>query len=239
MSEQESQPESVTAEHLPARRGPGRPGNILKVAPPRSLPERIGKIQEYHNCAIASLAQGAMYALLCGFELHAARAALRHGEWEPWVEKHCPFSSRTALRYMDAAERKVKDIPNLTRVSDFALGVSPQALHEDQRRQLIDAIKNATDGESIRQMYLDLGIITEPKARGGHHPALDPKKLTAEEALQADRKMALETWKAVGETLLREGVKVKSWKLLDPHVLDVVAKLMAGVVEDMKEFGKK
>ena len=169
MGEIDRQEQEFADSALPVKRGRGRPPNILQIAPARDLPDRVRVINEYHESAMTCLAQGAMYAILCGFELIAARSQTRHGQWETWVEEHCPFSSRTAIRYMEAAQRKYKDIPNLTHVSDFALGVAPHTLQPEQRMQLIDAVKFATDGESVRQLYLELGLVKsqEPRKIGG------------------------------------------------------------------------
>ena len=166
-----------------AKRPVGRPGNILRLTEDRPLPERIKVIADYHEAARATLAQGAMYALLCGFELHAAHAQVgRYGNWEKWVESNCPFSLSTAWRYMQAAERKAKDIPNLALVKDFALGVSPHLLAPAKRDQLFDIVRTATDGESIRQLYLDLGLIKGPhKNAGGYIPPAEGVKLFAQE----------------------------------------------------------
>lgn len=189
----------------------GRKANLLTIAPPRELPERANMIRQYHEAAVATFAQGAMYALLCGFELHAARAQLRHGEWGEWVERHCPFTARTAWNYMQAAERKFKEIPNLKRVSDFSLGVSSHDLHPDQRAQLVDAVRDATDGVSIRQLYLDLGLMSgAPTARTNPGDSFADDDTARRAKKRMARALASEKWPLVVGAL-REFVLVRNY----------------------------
>jgi hypothetical protein len=197
----------------------GRAANLLQITGVRALPERADAIREYHVGAMTRMAQGAMYALLCGYELHAARAQLRHGQWEAWVAANCPFTTMTAWRYMQAAERKFKEIPNLTRVKDFALGVSPRDLQPEQRQELIEAVRFATDGDSWRQLCLDLGLIKDSprKALGGYHPRKDQGEDATEEAR---RMTADESWREHIAWLRIEGLKRKSWGYLDKAVLE-------------------
>ncbi len=214
---------------LPEKRGPGRPANILKIAPPRPMPERIRVINEYHQCLMATFAQGAMYAILIGFELHAARATVQHGEWEGWVAANCEFHPATAWRYMQAAERKAKDIPNLARVQDFALGVAPHALAQKQREELFDCVRQATDGETIRQLYLELGLSKQPPQLGGHHPRQGEAPTDAE--LTAARKqMALDVWKDL-EKRLSQWFAKHQYELLSDLDLQNVREVLKGAMK--------
>ena len=173
-SEVRSQDSEVgTAEiHHVAKRGRGRPPNILQIVGDKPIQERVKVIREYHQAAYACVAQGAMYAILTGFELIAARAQIGHGYWKSWVAQNCPFTYRTACNYMEAAQRKYPQIPKVQHVSSFALGVAPHLLPPAQREELIEAVRYATDGESVRQLYLDLGLIKPPpdySRLGGDH----------------------------------------------------------------------
>jgi hypothetical protein len=70
---------------------------------------------------------------------------------------------------MECAERKYKQIPEIKTISDFAIGVAPSSLSESQRNRLIDVVQDATDELTIRQMYLELGVMkAPPKDRGGN-----------------------------------------------------------------------
>lgn len=213
----------------------GRRANILKVAPERSLEERSTVIHDYHHAARTAYAQSAMYALLCGFELHAARAQLSHGQWEGWVKDNCPFTCSTAWRYMEAAKRKFKEIPNLAHVQDFAVGVSPLALPAPQRDKLIDAVKEATDGQTWRQLGLALGLMSKPKTGyQKHHPR---KEISAEDAVRLETEAARKTWQDLAQTLDFEGLQQQTWGMLEKAekealvgLLDKVSKLIKKVL---------
>lgn len=53
------------------------------------------------HLAVAKAMTGAVeQALLAGETLHAAKAAIAHGEWRAWLQANCHFSARTAQVYM-------------------------------------------------------------------------------------------------------------------------------------------
>jgi len=147
-----------TPEVLPAKRGVGRPLKILELMPKRTMPERIQTIKEYHGQALQMLAQGAMYAVMCGLELHMAKTQVPHGKWGEWVENECPFSCRTAERYMEAAEGTLQRISNPTVLSDLT-SLLGRELSPNQRTMLLGEVKKSVGGETMWQLYLDLGIV--------------------------------------------------------------------------------
>jgi len=231
--------EVLNPETLPARRG--RPPNILQIAPDRPMEDRIRIINEYHDAARLCYAQSAMYVILCGFELHAARATIGHGEWEKWVEYNCPFTARTAYNYLQAAERKAKDIPNLKHVSDFALGKSPMLLSAPEREQLVETIKAATDGETARQLYLDLGIIKPPRtspANGGNHH----KETLAERLAKASRQMEMlqgpDQWNLIVKYLREFALQKKRYVYVEPGILEAGIESINECVRAIKKGAK-
>jgi len=155
------------------RTGPGRPAKVLEMVPDRTLPERAQVIGEYHESARAAGAQAVLYAIMAGFELMAARAQLRHGQWEAWLKAHCPVHPATAWRYMELAERRTKQLPNLARVQDLTRQLAPHEWTPAQREQVMAAVRDATVGESVKQLYLDLGIVKgDPYQAGGFAPLI-------------------------------------------------------------------
>jgi hypothetical protein len=104
---------------------------------------------------------------------------------------------------MQAAERKAAQIPNLAQCARFALGVSPTDLAPEQRKQLMAAVKDATDGQSWKQMGLELGIFSPPKALGGdnlflswvreHYPELEAQTKTRRD-LPKDIRAEWDAW---------------------------------------------
>jgi hypothetical protein len=160
---------AATPEVIAPARGRGRPRSYLKIVEERSPEERIQSIRDHHFAVHTSMAQAAMHAVLCGFELMAAKKDVGHGGFEEWIEQNCPFCLRTARNYIQCAERKYKQIAEVKEVSDFAIGVAPSMLDDPQRQRLIEAVKDSTDGITIQQMYLDLGVTKPPpKDRGGN-----------------------------------------------------------------------
>lgn len=216
------------------KRGVGRPSNILKLVEDRSLPERIGKIAEYHQAAKLCYSQSALYVIMCGFELHAARAQIGHGGWEKWVHENCPFTTQTAWNYLQAAERKAKDIPNLQRVGDFALGVSPLQLTAHQQADLFEIIHQATNEQTARQLYLELGLMKNPEARQGTAAATG--KPSVMDQLEAQRLSAHKHWisKVCGQQMCGRFTK-DSWRLLSPEDLETLRNVLSNLLQDIKE----
>jgi hypothetical protein len=138
----------------------------MEIVETRTLPQRAKKIGEYHKAAMTAAAYTAVYAVLCGLELLAARAQVRHGNWDTWVEDNCPFNRVTAWRYMQAAERKAKDLPNVYGRKHL-LDTHPHLLPEKDRAELITAVTDAVDQQSWTELQLDLGLRTPEKPKGG------------------------------------------------------------------------
>ena len=44
-----------------------------------------------------------------GAKLNEAKAILKHGDYQPWMEENFSFGYRTAKRYMDVAQAKMTD----------------------------------------------------------------------------------------------------------------------------------
>jgi hypothetical protein len=143
------------------------------MVPVRTLPERAAVIGDYHESARAAGAQAVLYAIMAGFELMAARAQIRHGQWQAWLKAHCPVSQMTAWRYMELAERRTKQVANLTPVLDLTRQLAPHEWTPAQREQIVQAVREATKGEMVKQLYLDLGIVGgDPYHAGGFAPLL-------------------------------------------------------------------
>jgi hypothetical protein len=62
-------------------------------------------VNEAHRLARSSAESAVQYAIRCGELLLAKKAELEHGEFMPWVETNCEFSTRHARRYMEAASK--------------------------------------------------------------------------------------------------------------------------------------
>jgi hypothetical protein len=198
-------------EVLPPQRGPGRPPKYMEIVETRTLPQRAKKIGEYHKAAMTAAAYTAVYAVLCGLELLAARAQVRHGNWDTWVEDNCPFNRVTAWRYMQAAERKAKDLPNVYGRKHL-LDTPPHLLPEKDRAELITAVTDAVDQQSWTELQLDLGLRTPEKPKGGaREGAGRPTKTEAERSKQAGATGECDEL----ERELSRFVLGKTWQYLD------------------------
>jgi hypothetical protein len=64
------------------------------------------EINEEHRLCGALARDALGHALRVGELLTKAKATVAHGEWLPWIEKHCEFSIRTAQGYIRLHERR-------------------------------------------------------------------------------------------------------------------------------------
>jgi hypothetical protein len=70
------------------------------VAPVRSLPDLAQRINVEHAACMAAAQDAISRAIEVGRLLVEAKGQVKHGEWTPWIEKHCPFGDREAQHYM-------------------------------------------------------------------------------------------------------------------------------------------
>lgn len=61
-------------------------------------------INEAHRLARSTAESAVQYAIQCGQLLAAKKQALKHGEFQQWVEQNCEFSYSTCNRYMKAGQ---------------------------------------------------------------------------------------------------------------------------------------
>lgn len=187
----------------------GRPPKALAAVGAKPLRERVALIVDHHAQAQTHAAQAVLHAIFCGMELIAARREVPDGEWTPWIETNVPFSSSTVYKYMDAAEKQTKAIPELTKIAGWSLGVSPATLPEKQRLQLIQAVSEATDGETMaailgkgKRTYDHIGGNAKLRAwLAEHHPE---SKARAVEELTEEQVEEWEEYEAQQRAVLAE-----------------------------------
>jgi hypothetical protein len=78
--------------------------------------EQAGKATEFAKSSVC-------HGLNVGQMLAEAKAELTHGEWEPWIEKNCPFGSRQARKLMRLA-REWPQIEESIRTCGSVLGIN-------------------------------------------------------------------------------------------------------------------
>jgi hypothetical protein len=61
------------------------------------LADLAAQIEREHGFAVSAARNAVEHVVRCGRLLREAKAKLPHGQWLPWLEKHCPsVSIRTA-----------------------------------------------------------------------------------------------------------------------------------------------
>ena len=92
------------------------------------------EINEAHRLARSSAETAVEHAIRCGQLLLEKKAAMRHGEWIPWIEANCEFDRFSAAKYMKAAN--VASTAHLD--SDSRLALSREIWGNNCRRQKPD-----------------------------------------------------------------------------------------------------
>lgn len=105
--------------------------------------------------------QAAHYAILIGLQLQSLKPSIAHGSWETLFgaeDEHdgrFVFSVESAKRYMRAAEGAVAARLNQKEAKALRASAATGRI-DDQAAALL---RKAADGQTLRQLYLDLGII--------------------------------------------------------------------------------
>jgi Protein of unknown function (DUF3102) len=86
-----------------------------------SLTDLAARISAEHQASAAAMQRGVEHAIAAGDLLIEARGRLKHGQWLPWLTKHCAMSERTAQLYMRLARGKSELEANPQRVADMTM----------------------------------------------------------------------------------------------------------------------
>lgn len=219
----------------------GRPPKILKMVPSRSLDERAGVINNYHNSAEAAYGQACRFAVLCGMELLAAKEEAPHGEWMPWIEQNCKFTHMTASRYMLLATRAIPVIQDKYPVFTDWNVVAPSQMNTESRELLLTAVRDMTDHHTIQELQLELGII-KPKVEGTPGGANNPygragNPATVMDRAEAEKIRANKDWSDVCR-LIVTGCQVKNYRHIERKRLVEIYETMQSVANELQEYLK-
>jgi len=88
------------------------------------------KINAEHEAAFGSAREALEHARRAGELLLEAKAALKHGEWLPWIESNCKFGERTARNYMQLATGWERLQEKSATVADLGLREALQLLDD-------------------------------------------------------------------------------------------------------------
>ena len=73
-----------------------------------TLDELANGIKDKHSKVLFSFQSSVTHAMEVGDWLNAAKAKVKHGQFEAWVVDHCKLSDRTARRYMEMARDRTQ-----------------------------------------------------------------------------------------------------------------------------------
>jgi len=171
-------------EHVTAEIVPTSPTDL-------AISSEIDEINILHDLAQADaerakqIAERAcQHAVILGIKLETLKSRVPHGQWGTLFASPASdagqighsdrfdFSIETAKRYIRAAQGALSrpGLPAAAKKRLLALA-APDAQVTDQH---YDDLSKATAGQTLRQLYLDLGIIragaTETSGSGGYHP---------------------------------------------------------------------
>jgi hypothetical protein len=171
------------------------------------------------EAARAKAAEASHYAILCGSRLEALKETLPYGEWGKLFTDRKNLTAVSAQNgecaefdfSQDTASRYINLVKNLRAEQNLSKKASTRLLTIAEAPE-IDAdsrawLEKLTEGRGLRQLYLDLEIITskdkEPKAAKDPAPVLPPKS-EAQRRLEDSREW-WGTWREQGEKLVRMG----------------------------------
>jgi len=128
-----------------------------------------------HRNGMLATAQAACWLVLAGFALREKKKEIGHGRWLKWVAANCEYSERAMNNYMGLAEgiaaraKKKGAALGDMRAEDFhaLLEKSAGTLDEAEQLRLLKAVHGLTGEETIKQLYLDFGIIKPAHRPGG------------------------------------------------------------------------
>jgi hypothetical protein len=184
----------------------------------------ISEINQFHRRATGAAEaarrhseEACHYALLAGTRLEQLRDSTPHGQWEGMFSNRnltsnvahngeCAgfdFSVDTARRYMEAAKRirMEQSMSGIAQKKLIAIADAPEL--DETSRAFLDKL---TAGRTLRQLYLDLEIITAPAPKEKPEKPAPPHigKTEKQDRLEDAREM-LQVWQDAWEKFVRQG----------------------------------
>lgn len=215
---------------------------VVSIAEARTIEERGKVIRQHFFDAKAHVEIGAMHALQAGVELCAVKSELKHGQWLDWVKDNCPFSEDTAQKYMQAAIRRAGQLANTERARYLLPEKPVEAFTEEERKRLTEALQASSEGVSIRQLYLDLGMTSSDPNKQTPKLLGDGKANPLAE-LEFHKGQAIEVFNAIliplGKYILEKGKAADNFlNLLDQAQYETLRKALEEAAERMVEWKK-
>jgi hypothetical protein len=130
------------------------------------LADLAARIVAEHEACKDAVKRGAEHVMRAGDLLIEAKALLQHGQWLPWLAKHCAFSDRTAQLYMRLAKRRPEIEANPQRVADLSLRGAVAMLAPDEADKALAGGREIVD--RVREVAARLGDAVEITMRDLH-----------------------------------------------------------------------
>src|SRR5262249_6779044 len=103
------------------------------IIPPDELSALAVIANKEHEATVSGLRCALEHALTAGAALVKAQDALRHGQWLPWLARHCP----------DISERSARNYMTLARARETVLDANRQSVADLSVRGALGLIKQA------------------------------------------------------------------------------------------------
>lgn len=111
-------------------------------------------VNEAHRLARSTAENAVQYAVQCGRLLVAKKAEMKHGEFQPWIERHCDFAYSTASRYMKAAQNSTAvEISTLSRL--FPSGRASEGPKLDTPKGTVSVVNPEPQGNGTEETGAD------------------------------------------------------------------------------------
>jgi hypothetical protein len=159
-------PDSVEADPLPA--------SLPQWLRPDSA-ERLRRVLRCRTSIERNLKETAVDVVMVGLDLIALKKQVGHGHWADVLGKYLEpagITERHAQRYMQVADGARKVIARQAQVDPSRLLAAPRDLPADEMDRLQDAVAEATDAKTWKELLEDFGM-SRPRRRGGFHPPVE------------------------------------------------------------------
>lgn len=109
------------------------------------LPVLADTVRRAHAGSLESAKTAATFAMEAGAALIEAKALMKHGQWLPWLKKHCGLSPRSAQGYMQLA--RAGNGEDAQRVAHLPIREALKVIAESREQANLPPPKGATSEE--------------------------------------------------------------------------------------------
>lgn len=155
----------------------------------------VQRIRSMHDEAMEYLKHFAERVVTCGMELLQLKQAVGYGRWARFCKEHV-YTERFGERHM----QRYMQIATAIRPKVRALTDGGESITTDPA-MLRDALADATNATSWRQLWLDLGLLRQHKPVGGDHGGGAARASLKQTRMELERLQAGECWVQIVQRL--------------------------------------